>query len=204
MDRFGKEKQPRSQTFSLLSASGLRPSLESNSGGVRLSVEARVKEPRISPNGQSPFEAARKPLACTPPLIFANRIFLALGCSAPADACKPKACVPPQAGKARLGLFAVLFLIHSHSAISFPNLINHTPRNSYLREVDRRISTKITEVRVRCTLSSCTALVQTQKEKHRESESRQYRVTPIYRKLVTLSLKIIWADFRKISSRIDR
>jgi len=69
--RFGSSTLACSQTFSLLSASGLRPSLESNSGGVRLSVEARVKEPRISPNELCSFEAARKPLACTPPRILA-------------------------------------------------------------------------------------------------------------------------------------
>jgi hypothetical protein len=37
------------------------------------------------------------------PLIFANRIFLAPPCSAPAYACKSKICVPPQMGKAHLG-----------------------------------------------------------------------------------------------------
>ncbi|MPL72568.1 hypothetical protein SDC9_18353 [bioreactor metagenome] len=37
------------------------------------------------------------------PRINANRIFLAFGCSAPADACKSKICVPPQTGFACLG-----------------------------------------------------------------------------------------------------
>ncbi|HJJ37341.1 MAG TPA: hypothetical protein O0X47_02160, partial [Methanocorpusculum sp.] len=36
------------------------------------------------------------------PRIFANRIFLAFGDSAPADACKSKICVPPQMGFAHL------------------------------------------------------------------------------------------------------
>jgi hypothetical protein len=34
-----------------------------------------------------------------------------------AIACKPKACVPPQAGFARLGLFAVEYLIHPNPAL---------------------------------------------------------------------------------------
>ncbi len=37
------------------------------------------------------------------PRIHANRIFLAFGCSASADACKSKICVPPQMGFAHLG-----------------------------------------------------------------------------------------------------
>jgi len=41
-------------------------------------------QPRISPNELCSFEAARKPSACTPPRINANRIFLAPSCSAPA------------------------------------------------------------------------------------------------------------------------
>ena len=37
------------------------------------------------------------------PRINANRIFLTFGCSASADACKSKICVPPQTGFACLG-----------------------------------------------------------------------------------------------------
>jgi len=38
------------------------------------------------------------------PRIFANRIILAPSCSAPAYACKPKVCVPPQMGFACAGI----------------------------------------------------------------------------------------------------
>jgi hypothetical protein len=51
---------------------------------VRLGGDTRESPPRISPNGLCPFEAARKPSACTPPRILTNRIFLAPSCSAPA------------------------------------------------------------------------------------------------------------------------
>jgi len=43
-----------------------------------------------------------------------------------AIACKPKACVPPQAGFARLGLFAVGYLMLPKTTVSFPNWIFFT------------------------------------------------------------------------------
>ncbi|WP_048062142.1 hypothetical protein [Methanocorpusculum labreanum] len=65
--------------------------------------DAREKPTANKPKRVFPLEAARKPLACTPPRINTNRIFLALSCSAPAYACKSEICVPPQMGFAHLG-----------------------------------------------------------------------------------------------------
>ena len=111
----------RSQIKDLLSASGLQPSLESHFPCVGVPVFLFVNFSFLS--NQKIIKPKKNPHAGFSLSIFQERVRFCVGdqpeqstrtqgkCDSRlfAEACKPKACVPPQTGFTRLGLFVVSF-----------------------------------------------------------------------------------------------